>query len=181
MLLKSLDRQGPLLPWLAREQMASAQIDLARAEKHPDWGVRFSYGQRNRFSDLASLEFSIDLPLFPGNRQDRGIAARQADYQATLDQHEDARRAQLQQLQTDLAQWNGLKRRVARDEEKLLPLAHDRSRVALAAYRGGGEIQPWLNARRDEIEDRINHARMTGELGRAWSALAFLLPQERTP
>ena len=180
-LLQSLDRQGPLLPWQAREQMASAQVDLARAEKHPDWGVGVSYGQRNRFSDLVSLEFSIDLPLFPGNRQDRGIAARQADYEATRDAHEDARRAQLQQLQTDLAQWNGLKRRVARDEEELLPLARDRSRIALAAYRGGGEIQPWLSARRDEIETQITHARMTGELGRAWSALAFLLSQERTP
>ena len=180
-LLQSLDRQGPLLPWLAREQMASAQVDLARAEKHPDWGVGVSYGQRNRFSDLVSVEFSIDLPLFPGNRQDRGIAARQADYEAMRDAHEDARRAQLQQLQTDLAQWAGLKRRVARDEQQLLPLARDRSRIALAAYRGGGEMQPWLSARRDEIEVQITHARMTGELGRAWSALAFLLPQERTP
>ena len=178
MLLKSLDRQGPLLPWQAREQMASAQVDLARAEKHPDWSVGVSYGQRNRYSDLLSVEFSIDLPLFPGNRQDRGIAARQADYEATRDAHEDAHRAQLQQLQTDLAQWSGLKRQVARDQEQLLPLARDRSRIALAAYRGGGELQPWLSARRDEIEVQITHARMSGELGRAWSALAFLLPQE---
>ncbi len=177
-LLQSLDRQGPLLPWQARERIASAQVDLARAEKHPDWSVGVSYGQRNRYSDLLSVEFSIDLPLFPGNRQDRGIAARQAEYQATLDQHEDARRAQLQQLQTDLAQWAGLKRQVARDEDKLLPLARDRSRIALAGYRGGGELQPWLSARRDEIEARISHARMVGELGRAWAALAYLLPEE---
>jgi cobalt-zinc-cadmium efflux system outer membrane protein len=177
-LLKSLDRQGPLLPWQAREQMASAQVDSARAEKHPDWSIGVSYGQRNRFSDLVSVEFSIDLPLFPGNRQDRGIAARQADYEATRDAHEDARRAQLQQLQTDLARWAGLKRQVTRDEEQLLPLARDRSRIALASYRGGGELQPWLNARRDEIEARVTHARMSGELGRAWSALAFLLPEE---
>ena len=180
-LVKALDRQGPLLPWQAREQMASAQVDLARAEKHPDWSVGVSYGQRNRFSDLLSVEFSIELPLFAGNRQDRGVAARQADYEATLDAHEDARRIQLQQLQTDLAQWAGLKRQVARDKEQLLPLARDRSRIALAAYRGGGELQPWLNARRDEIEAQVTHARMSGELGRAWAALAFVLPQERTP
>lgn len=180
-LVKALDRQGPLLPWQAREQMAAAQVDLARAEKHPDWSVAVSYGQRNRFSDLLSVEFSIDLPLFAVNRQDRGVAARQADYEATLDAHEDARRVQLQQLQTDLAQWAALKRQVARDEEQLLPLARDRSRIALAAYRGGGELQPWLNARRDEIEVQVTHVRMSGELGRAWAALAFVLPQERTP
>jgi outer membrane protein TolC len=180
-LLQSMDRQGALLPWQARERMASAQVDLARAEKHPDWSIGVSYGQRDRFSDLLSVEFSIDLPLFPGNRQDRGVAARQADYEATLDAHEDARRAQRQQLQTDLAQWNSIKRQVARDEEQLLPLARDRSRIALAAYRGGGELQPWLNSRRDEIETRVTHARMSGELGRAWAALAYLLPSETQP
>ena len=180
-LLQSLDRQGPLLPWQAREQVASAEVTLARAEKHPDWSVGVSYGHRNRFSDFVSVEFSVGLPLFPGNRQDRGIAARQADYEATLDAHEDARRAQLQQLQTDLAQWNSTKRQVARDEDQLLPLARERSRIALAAYRGGGELQPWLDARRAEIEEEIAHARMSGDLGRAWAALAYLLPEERTP
>ncbi len=180
-LLQSLDRQGPLLSWPSREQLASAQVDLARADKHPDWSVGVSYGQRDRFSDLLSVEFSIDLPLFPGNRQDRGIAARQAEYEATLDEHEDAKRAQQQQLQSDLAQWAGYKRQVARDEASLLPLARDRSRVALAAYRGGGELQPWLDARRAEIETYVTHARMSGDLGRAWAALAFLLPEENRP
>ncbi|HEV2607020.1 MAG TPA: TolC family protein [Xanthomonadaceae bacterium] len=180
-LSQSLDRQGPLLAWQAREQIATAQVNLARAEKHPDWSIGVSYGQRDHFSDLVSVEFSIDLPLFAGNRQDRGVAARQADYEATLDAHEDARRVQRQQVQSDLAQWNSLKRQVARDEEQLLPLAHDRSRVALAAYRGGGALQPWLDARRAEIEEEVTHARMSGDLGRAWAALAYLLPEERTP
>jgi outer membrane protein TolC len=161
--------------------MASAQVDLARADKHPDWSVGVSYGQRDRFSDLLSVEFSVDLPLFASHRQDRGIAARQAEYEATLDEHEDAKRAQLQQLQSDLAQWAGLKRQVVRDEGSLLPLARDRSRVALAAYRGGGALQPWLDARRAEIETDVTHAQMSGDLGRAWAALAFLLPEENRP
>ena len=179
-LLQSLDQQGPLLPWQAREQLASAQVDLARADKHPDWSVGVSYGQRDRFSDLLTVEFSIDLPLFPSHRQDRGIAARQAEYEATIDEHEDARRAQLQQLQSNLAQWAGFKRQVVRDEESLLPLARDRSRIALAAYRGGGELQPWLDARANEIETTITHAQMSGDLGRAWAALAFLLSEENS-
>ena len=180
-LLQSLDRQGPLLGWQAREQIASAQLTLAQAEKHPDWSIGASYGQRDHFSDLLSVEFSIDLPLFPGNRQDRGVSARRADYEATVDAHEDARRAQRQQVQSDLAQWNSVKRQVVRDEEQLLPLARDRSRVALAAYRGGGALQPWLDARRAEIEEEVTHARMSGDLGRAWAALAYLLPEESAP
>ena len=58
----------------------------------------------------------------------------------------------------------------------MLPLANDRVALALAAYRGGGEIQPVLDARRDEIAHHTDFARMQSEYGRAWAALAYLLP-----
>ena len=53
--------------------------------------------------------------------------------------------------------------------------------ATLAAYRAGGELQPWLNARRDELDVHLAHAEHLGELGRAWAALAFLLPSEMQP
>ena len=87
---------------------------------------------------------------------------------------------QVEAVRRALAQWHGLKRQVARKEREALPLAHDRSQVALAAYRGGGPLQPWLDARRDELELHIEHARHLGELGRTWSALAYLLDDEET-
>ena len=66
-------------------------------------------------------------------------------------------------------------------EQGLLPLARDRSTTALATYRAGGELQPWLDARRDELAIHLSHAEHLGELGRAWAALAFLLPTEAQP
>ena len=66
-------------------------------------------------------------------------------------------------------------------EASLLPLARDRSMTTLAAYRAGGDLQPWLNARRDELDVHLSHAEHLGELGRAWAALAFLLPSEKQP
>ena len=180
-LLASIDRQGPLLPWSAREQVASAQVDLASAEKSSDWSVSATYGHRNRYSDFFSIELSVGLPLFPGNRQDRDVAARRADYEATLDAHEDARRVQRQQVESDLAKWAGLARQVERDDSHLLPLAHDRTTVALAAYRAGAALQPWLDALRDEIQIHVAHAQMSGDLGRAWASLAYLLPSETQP
>jgi hypothetical protein len=41
-------------------------------------------------------------------------------------------------------------------------------------------LQPWLDARRDALDQHIEHARLMGELGRAWVALAYLLPDEET-
>lgn len=180
-LLATLDQQAPLLPWQARERAAAAQVGLARAERHPDWSIGVSYGQRDRYSELLSVEVGVSLPLFPGERQDRGIAARQAEYAATRDEHEDARRAQAEQVRREIADWQGLASRVTRDEQQLLPLARDRCKAALAAYGGGAAIQPWLDARRDEIEIHITHTREHGDLGRAWAALAYLLPEENAP
>lgn len=183
-LLASLDRQGPLLPWRSREAVAEAQVDAAIAEKRPDWSLGVTYGQRERTpegvsrSDMLMVEFAIDLPLFTRNRQDRGVAARRAELDAVAAEREDARRAQAERVRMALAEWEGLKRQVARKETESLPLARDRAKTALAAYAAGGDLQPWLEARRDEIELHIEHARDLGELGRAWAALAYLLPEE---
>lgn len=178
-LLASVDRQGPLLAWESREALAAAEVALVASDKRPDWSVGAAYGQREGGrSDMLMLEFSIDLPLFTGNRQDRDIAARRAELDAVAAAREDARREQLAQVRSDLAQWAGLKRQLERDREQLLPLAHDRAQTAIASYRGGGPLQPWLDARRDELQTRVDHARRLGELGRAWAALAYLIPNE---
>src|SRR3546814_16307282 len=38
-LLAALDRLGPLLPTAAEIETAAAAVDVARAEKRPDWSV----------------------------------------------------------------------------------------------------------------------------------------------
>ncbi len=168
-LLASLDRQGTLLEWPAREQAAEAALAEARADKHPEWNVGLSYG--SRVQGLSDMQVGVNLPLFTRNRQDRGISARAADLDAVRDEHDDARRQQTEAIQSAWAQWESLGRQVRRHRDELLPLANDRAALALAAYRGGGDIQPLLDARR-----------MQAEYGRAWAALAYLLPTpEATP
>jgi outer membrane protein, heavy metal efflux system len=181
-LLASLESSGPLLRAAAEVETAAAAIDLARAERRPDWSIAAAYGRREAGrADMLMLEVGVGLPLFPGRRQDRGIAARQAEYQASLAAREDLRLQAAARLRADLARWEGLNRQVALDRRALLPLARDRSATALTAYRGGGALQPWLEARRDELELQLAHVARLGELGRAWAALAFLLPGEDRP
>jgi outer membrane protein TolC len=188
MLLNSIDRLAPLLPWDSRNAVAEAGVDAAIAEKRPDWSLGVTYGQRDRAptgsarSDMLMLEFSIGLPLFTGNRQDRDLAARRAEREAVAADYQEARRAQLEALQRQLAEWHGLQRQITRHTEEALPLAHDRSQTALAAYGAGADLQPWIEARRDEIEIHVEHARLVRDLGRAWAQLAYLLPdQESVP
>lgn len=185
-LFEALDRLAPLRVWRGAEAVASAEVEAALAQRQPDWGLSLNYGRRDRApdgmarSDMLMLEVSIGLPLFTRQRQDHQIAARRAELDATLAARDDARREQREALRRQLAQWQSLTRQLDRLEREALPLARDRSAVALAAYGAGGELQPWLDARRDEIELVIEHARLQGELGRAWAALAWLLPDEET-
>jgi outer membrane protein TolC len=176
-----LDETSPILASSARVETAAAAIEAARAEKRLDWSISAAYGQRDRDrSDMFSVEVAVPLPLFARNRQDRGVLAREADYRQALALREDARRALAAQVDAAFARWEALKRQVALHEDKLLPLARDRTAMALAAYRAGGELQPWLDARAAELEVHRAHAGHLGELGRVWAALAFLLP-ENTP
>lgn len=174
--LQAVDRQAPLLDWSAREDQAQAKLDLAKAGKHPDWSVSLMYGERINRTDMISLEVGVSLPIFPGNRQDRDISARYAERDAVQAEHEDARRAQREAVAAAIAEWQGDDKQVRRYRDELLPLSSDRARTALAAYRGGGSLQPWLEARRDEIDTRISYARALATWGKAWAALAYLIP-----
>jgi len=173
-----LDQQGALLAWGPREDQADAVIALARAGKHPDFSVSLMYGERINRPDMLAIEFGVSLPLFPGNRQDRNISARYADRAAVRAEFEDARRGQRRAVAQAVADWQGWNRQVRRFRKQLLPLAADRSRTALALYRGGGSLEPWLEARRDEIRTRIDYAKALSAWGKAWVALAYLLPDQ---
>jgi outer membrane protein TolC len=176
---QSIDRQAPLQAWQAREQVAQAALAQARAAKHPDWSVSASYGKRAPgLSDMVMLEVGVSLPLFTRNRQDRGISAKQAQRDAVAFAHEDARRAQREAVARAVANWRGWGEQLARYRETLLPLDRDRAKTALAAYSGGGDLQPWLDARRDEIEQRLAYADALAAHAKLWAALAYLIPTE---
>jgi outer membrane protein TolC len=177
-LIDSAEAMGPLLTARARTETAAAAVTAARAEKRSDWSVMAAYGQRDRDrSDMLLLEVGVSLPLFGRNRQDRDVAAREAEYRQAEALQEDDRRAVLAELDAAYARWEALKRQVALHADRLLPLARDRSAAALAAYRAGGPLQPWLDARAAELQVHQDHAEHLGELARAWAALAFLLPE----
>ncbi len=183
MFLDKVEQQTSLLSYSAREHAAESQLRLARAEKKPDWSLEVGYGHRGpAYADMLSVQVRVDLPLFPGHRQDATIAARQAE----LDQREaeriEAVRVQREKTAQLLAAWQAATRRVERYAQTLLPLAEQRSTVALAAYRAGGsDITPLLAARNAAIQTRLADLEQQRERARAWAALNYLMPTEPQP
>ena len=169
--LQSLERQI---------DVARNEADLARAANKPDWGLEVAYAQRGpQYSNMLSVQVSIDLPLFQANRQDRSVAAKMAQVEQARALKEEALRQYLAEARATWADWEAATARLQRFDETLLPFARERAQLALAAYRGGqGPLAGALEARRVEIELRLQQLQLAAEQGRAYAQLLYFLPQE---
>ena len=161
-----------------REATAQAQADVALADKRPDWSVGLTYGKRGpAYSDFVFLSLSVPLQWDPKNRQDREVAARLAVVEQLRAERGDATRGHVAETVTMLQEWQNNRRRLGRYDATLLPLAAERTRAAHAAYRGGGSsLMPLLEARRAEIDTRIEQLRLAMETDRLWARLTYLIP-----
>ena len=76
-----------------------------------------------------------------------------------------------------LQQWQSDRERLSRYDASLLPLAADRIDAALAAYGGGtGTLSSVLEARRAQIDTRLERIRLEQDAARLWAQLNFLVP-----
>ena len=180
-LIGGLDSLPHLAMYAPMQAMADTEVKLAREAKNPDWSLEVAYQQRGpAFSNMLSIGVRIDLPIFQSRRQDPAISAKTALAEQVRAQADDARRVHVAEIGSMSADWESGKKRVQRYLADLLPLAHERTELALAAYRGGkSDLAPVLDARKGEIETRLNHLQAQGDLARAWANLNFLLPDTK--
>jgi outer membrane protein TolC len=171
----------PHLRTLAREiDIAQEESALARAAAKPDWSLELAYAQRGpQFSNMVSVQVAIDLPLFQARRQDRSLAASLARLEQARAVREDALRLHLAEARAAWSEWQTATARLARFDDALLPLAQERTALALAAYRGGqAPLAPVLEARRAELELRLQMLQIEADQARAYAQLIYFLPEE---
>jgi outer membrane protein TolC len=163
---------------LKQEATAQAEVDAARANRRPDVSVELMYSQRGpAYSNMVSLNVSVPLQWDQKNRQDRDVAAKLATVEQMRAQREEETRTHLAEVRTMLRQWRSNRERLRRYDTELLPLASERTRAALAAYRGGaGPLGGVLDARRNEIDTRMDRLRLDMETARLWAQLNYLIP-----
>lgn len=149
----------------AKASVAQAAIAQAQAAKKSDWEFAVAYQQRgSQFSDMAMVEVSFDLPLFAARRQDPAIAARRAQRDALDAQREATLREHVAMLDADLAEYRGLDKALARQNQVLLPLAAEKVALAGAAWRGGqGSLADLVVARRERINAELEVIALEGK------------------
>lgn len=170
-------KQHPQLNILAKQkQLALADASLARANQKPDWSVEVSYQQRGAaYPNMLSVGLSLPLQWDQGKRQNRELSAKLAMVAQAGAELEEALRMHVEETQNALIAWRSKRERLARFQNKLLPLAQQRVAASLAAYRGGklslGEL---LATQRNEIETRLQSLQLEADAAKLWVSLQFL-------
>lgn len=109
--------------------VADADVAMAREATRPDKSIEIGYGRRSRaFGDMVSIQFSVDLPVFPRDRQDRGVAARLAQRERAIAIREDHLRVMGADITAAWSDWQGaaerlrlvIERAIATLKEKLI-------------------------------------------------------------
>ena len=128
---------------------------------------------------MISLEVSIPLQIAPSRRQDRDIAAKNALIDQLHAQREDLLRAHTTELRVMQAEWASFGERIKRVDDGLMPLATERTTAANIAYRSGtGMLTAVLDARKSEIDVRMQRLDLEREQARAWAQLKYLIPSD---
>ena len=130
-----------------------AGVDLAEAGRLPDWRVEFGYGYRRDYSDMVMLQVGMDLPVFPGNRQDRDIASALALGEAATEQWEDGKRQLESRVLESSRDLERLHERLAAYDATIEPQTKIGIEAALLAWRSGkGTLGQVLEARRVRLD-----------------------------
>jgi len=175
-LVAGVEQHAPLAPLVARIAAARTDVELARAEKRPDWSAELSYAKRgSEFSDMISLEFRVGLPLFAAHRQDPLIAQKLSEVRAQEAERDGEVRMHTAEIRAAVTEWRHGRERLDGYKRELLPLARERSRAAVASYGSGrGDLRTTIDALSEEIDTRLDYVELEGVVARAWTFLHFL-------
>src|SRR2546430_7207168 len=154
-----------------REELARAEAEVARADRHPDWSVELMYSQRGSgYSNMVTLELTVPLEIRRANRQDPRLAAKLAQASQAKAEREDMLRAHAAEIGAMIDAWDSARERGERYRSSLIPLAADRSVAARAASDGAkATLRDTLLAARAEIDARLKALQLeaSAEIGRA--------------
>ncbi|MBL8377071.1 MAG: TolC family protein [Burkholderiales bacterium] len=170
-----LDAAPALREHESESEFSRADLAVAQSNKRANWSWEVAYSQRGpAYSNMVSFGVSIPLTFNASNKQDREVAARQAQLEQAHVLHEDMRRETEAALAAAHAEWKSLVDRRKRLAAALLPVAGQRVELALGAYRAGsGSLPAVLEARRAEVEARMQLLDLERETARLWAQLNF--------
>jgi outer membrane protein, heavy metal efflux system len=167
--------QHPAIGTLDKQIEASAtELALARQSYKPDYSVEVYYAYRKDFSDFIGVQFSVALPYFTRDRQDRGLAAALQQSRASEERKRDLLRELHTQVSQDFLDRRHFEERGAEFEASIIPDAQRRVDAARSAYQAGrGEFDAVLLARRGLLDVQLQRLALAVEAARSQVRLEY--------
>lgn len=126
----AVDRHPELLAAQADVAERENALALAREEYKPDWRAELMYAWRPDFSEMATLQVGIDLPVFTRDRQGRGAAAAAEEIVSATATRDDRARALHAEAAAVWRAWDQAVVRLRRYDDVIVPAATARARAA---------------------------------------------------
>jgi outer membrane protein TolC len=168
---------APPLQEHAREiDIAKTELVIAEKNKDPNWSWELAYQQRGSdYSNMISFGVSVPLTLNSANRQDSEVAAKRAQVEQAEQLHEDMLREVQSGVASAYTEWQSLIERRKKLADTLLPVTRQRVELSLAGYRAGqAGLASVLEARRAEVEARMQLLDLERETARLWAQLQYV-------
>ncbi|GDX05934.1 TolC family protein [Buttiauxella selenatireducens] len=176
--------QHPEVIEAAREaDVAKARSAQSAVAAKPNVGVEVYYAHRaDDYDDMAGVMFTVDMPLFKSQRQDKDLAADMSRSMEANDQLAIANRERVALVRTLVAQYQAAQTLWLRQQDQILPLQRQRLSLIEAQYRSGqSTLSDLLNARRTLLDTELNAHNAEKTVAETWAAIRYLTPQENNP
>jgi outer membrane protein TolC len=125
-----------------RIDAARSRIDLAKKDYYPDFKLGAVYGLRegsnpdgSHRSDFASLQFSMNLPIFTGSKQSKAVDQRTAEWMRLKYNLDDRRNVVMEQINRGITDYQNIARQIGILQKQIIPLAKQTVDAMLAAYQ----------------------------------------------
>jgi outer membrane protein TolC len=166
----------PVISGLDRRiEVSATDIALAHQAYKADFSVEFYTEYRPNYADFVGLEFTVGLPYFTKNRQDRELSAALQESRAAKERKRDALRELHAQVNENYVDWQHYAQRVADFDAVILPDAQRRVEAARGAYgAGSGAFESVLLARRSQLDVQLQRLALAVEVARAQVRLDYL-------
>jgi len=153
-LVRNISHHPELTALDAKAAVVDSEVAEARASRRPDSAVELAYQRRApNYSNMVSIQLSVDLPIFPGSRQIPRISGKLAERRALDAAREADFREHQQMLEADLSELERLRKAVERQRQAVIPLAEQKVALLQSAYAANkASLADLIGARRERIE-----------------------------
>ncbi len=131
-----------LIAQQSRIHAAQSRVDLAKKDYYPDFNLGVAYGFRSGSNldgsdraDMASLKFSMSLPLYSGSKQDKAVDQRNSELLQQNYRLQDAREQVYAQISQAMADYHRASEQVVLFKTGIIPQSRQTVDSMLAGYQ----------------------------------------------